>query len=195
MPASSISFRHLIIVALSLLLAAGMAGPAAAQADGEYILQCSCPIGWSAPWEGAGTFDEADSLDTVALANGSAVLLIHEIRFDDGTVEGMIEDRSAALDDHPAISDLDDAFSDDSTETASIGRTWVNADGEAIYSFQYVQVWEDDFLLSIEFVAPAEEFADAWASLEDVLLVGMPVFVEFDGEEIASQFEGGDLKG
>src|SRR5688500_7043376 len=89
----------LVAVIAILMLGASLPGATAAQLDfdGEYILQCSCPVWWNSPWEGGGTFDAGDSLDTVALSNGGGVILMHEIRAEDGTLEDLIETRTANL--------------------------------------------------------------------------------------------------
>ena len=178
------AFARIALLALipGIALGAGIA-PALAEENGSYVFQCMCPLEWSGDWDGNGTLDEDDSLDTVALANDTAVLLMHEIPFDDGTIEGMIEDRTASLED--AVEAYDETVIDEDTQDWTlVGRTWEDADGDTMISVQYVQVWEVDFLLSIEFIAPEDDFVDQWDTLEDVLLVGLPVLDEFDGEEL-----------
>jgi hypothetical protein len=175
----------LVAMIAPMVLAIGAPTAAVAQSDGEYLLQCGCPLWWSAPWEGEGTFDEADSLDEVILENGDLTLLIHEIPIDNGTLEGMIEDRTAALEDDRDIAELEVTGEEASSTEAMVGRTWENEDGDAISSVQLVLVWETNFLLSIEYIAPEDEFADGWESTELVLLVGLPVFqaTSFDDME------------
>jgi hypothetical protein len=182
--------RSWVVVALvamiaPMVLAIGAPRAAVAQSDGEYLLQCGCPLWWSAPWEGEGTFDEADSLDEVILENGDLTLLIHEIPIDNGTLESMIEDRTEALEDDRDIAELEVTGEEASSTEAMVGRTWENEDGDAISSVQLVLVWETNFLLSIEYIAPEDEFADGWESTELVLLVGLPVFqaTSFDDME------------
>ncbi len=186
----------LLAIIASLIMGAGGPGSALAQFDfdGEYILQCSCPVWWDEPWEGAGVFDEDKSLDTVVLANGGAVLLIQEILIDDGTLAGMIQDRSEILEAGNNIANLEETWTDETETDASSGRVWENRDGDTIYSFQFVQVWETNFLLSIEFVAPEADFVEEWDSLEFVLLIGTPILAEFDGAEIADQIGRDSLK-
>ena len=181
------AFARLVLLALipALAMGAGIA-PALAEENGAYTFQCFCPLEWTGDWYGNGVLDEDASLDTVALANGSAVLLMHEIPFDDGSIEGMIEDRTAALEN--VVEDYEETIIDEDTQDWTlVGRTWTNADGDTMVSVQYVQVWEVDFLLSIEFVAPEDDFVDRWDTLEDVLLVGLPVLDEFDGEDLFAE--------
>lgn len=176
----------LLAIVAALTIGASLPVRALAEEGGAYTLQCFCPLEWSEPWDGQGVFDESDSLDTVALANDGAVLLIHEIPLDDGTLEGMVEDRGASLDESSAIDDLDEVLIDEDThDWILMGRSWTSSEGETMLSAQYVQVWEVSFLLSIEFVAPEADFVGAWETLDEVLLVGTPVLDEFDGEEIA----------
>lgn len=192
-PRRSIAAR--IIARTSLLAVVGSllfatTGNAVAEEDGLYILQCFCPVAWSGPWDGAGIFNDNESLDTVALASDDAVLLIHEIPFLAGDLAGMIEVRGDALDDSAAISGLEETYADESAEEAFAGRVWVNSDGETMFSFQHVQVWETNFLLSIEFVAAEDDFVEAWESLELVMLIGDPIFEEFDAEDTADLIAG-----
>jgi len=171
-----------------LLLAGAVPATALAEEGGAYTLQCFCPLEWDESWDGQGVFDESDSLDTVALTNGGAVLLIHEIPLDEGSLEGMVEGRSDVLDGSRALDDLDETLIDEYTQDwILMGRSWTNAEGDTMLSAQYVQVWEVSFLLSIEFVAPEDDFVDAWDSLDEVLLVGSPVLAEFDAEDIADE--------
>jgi len=182
-----VAFRVLLALMAALLLATGP-GSALAEEGGSYTLQCFCPLEWSEEWDGNGVFLEDATLDTVALANGGAVLIMHEIPLDAGTLEGMVEDRTASLDDSPAIDGLDEVLiAEDTQDWILMGRSWTGDDGETMLGMQYVQVWEVSFLLSIEFVAPEAEFVEAWESLDEVLLVGTPVLDEFEGDEIADE--------
>jgi hypothetical protein len=185
-PALHAPFRiaRLGILAVIPLVALGTGlAPALAEENGSYLFQCMCPLEWSGDWDGNGVLDEDESLDTVALANDSAVLLMHEIFLDDGTIEGMVEDRTDALEN--TVENYDETVIDEDTQDwVLVGRTWENADGDTMVSVQYVQVWEVSFLLSTEFVAPEDDFVDQWDTLEDVLLVGLPVLDEFDGEDL-----------
>jgi hypothetical protein len=185
----AISRARLATVALvcAFLLGSGVA-PALAGENGSYVMQCGCPLEWSGDWDGNGIFNEDKSRDTIALANGTAVLIFHEIPMVDGSLDEMVNDRSASLED--TVEDLDDGAIDSDPLFIVQGRTWTNAGGDTMVSLQHVQVWENDFLLSIEFVAPEDDFVDSWDSLEDVLLIGAPVLGEFDAEEIV-----GDLLG
>jgi hypothetical protein len=176
-----------VAILVSLLMGVGARGNALAEEGGDFTLQCFCPLEWSETWDGAGVFNEAESLDTVALTSGGAVLLIHEIPLDTGTLGGMIEERTESLEQGTTISDLAETWEDETGEDAISGRIWVNADGETMYGFQYVQVWETNFLLSIEFVAPEDEFVESWDSLEFVLLIGSPILGEFSGVDIAAE--------
>ena len=178
----------LIAVMAALTIGVSLPANALAEEGGDYTLQCFCPLEWSEAWDGNGVFDEDATLDTVALANDGAVLLIHEIPLDGGTLEGMVDDRGASLDGSSAIEDLDEAVIDEDTQDwILMGRSWTSAEGETILSVQYVQVWEVSYLLSIEFVAPEADFVDAWETLDDVLLVGTPILADFDGQEIADE--------
>jgi hypothetical protein len=175
----------LLAVVPLLALGAGVT-PTLAEENGSYVFQCMCPLEWSGDWDGNGVLDEDASLDNVALANDTAVLLMQEIFLDDGTIEGMVEDRTEALED--TVEDYDETVIDEDTQDwVLIGRTWEDADGNTMVSVQHVQVWEVSFLLSIEYVAPEDDFVDQWDTLEDVLLVGLPVLDEFDGEELFSE--------
>jgi hypothetical protein len=188
----AISRARLATVALAcaFLLGSGI-DPALALEDGSYTFQCFCPLEWSGGWDGNGVFDEDESLDTVALANDTAVLLMHEIPLDDGSIEGMIEDRTEVLEGASTIEDLGETVIDeDAQDFVLMGRSWANAEGETMLSVQYVQVWEVSYLLSIEYVAPEDDFVDSWDSLDDVLLIGTPVLAEFDAEEIAGELLG-----
>ncbi|MEJ7902054.1 MAG: hypothetical protein WKF63_09410 [Thermomicrobiales bacterium] len=180
-------FTRAGVLAILAGLTLGMSLPASALAEegGAYTLQCFCPLEWEEAWDGQGVFDESDSLDTVALANDGAVLLIHEIPLDEGSLEGMVEDRSDVLDGSRALDDLDETLIDEDTQDSILmGRSWTSAEGDTMFSAQYVQVWEVSFLLSIEFVAPEDDFVDAWDSLGDVLLIGSPILADLDGEDI-----------
>jgi hypothetical protein len=192
-PPRSIAARFLARTGLfaivgSLLLAT--VGNAVADEDGLYILQCFCPVEWSGSWDGAGIFNDDASLDTVALASDDGVLLIHEIPFLAGDLAGMIEVRGESLEDSSAIVELEETYADASAEDAFAGRSWENDDGETMLGFQQVQVWETNFLLSIEFVAAEDDFVEAWESLELVLLIGSPIFEEFDAEDTAELIAG-----
>ena len=147
----------LLAIVAALTIGASLPASALAEEGGAYTLQCFCPLEWSEPWDGQGVFDESDSLDTVALANDGAVLLIHEIPLEDGDLDGMIADRTESLERGTAIEDLEATWEDETDEEAFAGRTWVNANGDTLHSYQYVQVWETNFLLSIEFVAPEDD--------------------------------------
>lgn len=186
-------FTRTGLFAILAALTIGVSLPASALAEegGAYTLQCFCPLEWEEPWDGQGVFDESDSLDTVALANDGAVLLIREIPLSDGDLDGMVADRTDSLERGTAIEDLAETWEDAANDEVFAGRTWVNADGDTMYSFQHVQVWETDFLLSIEFVAPEDEFVAAWDELGLVLLIGSPIFGEFDAEDVAEDIGGG----
>lgn len=175
----------LLAVLVSMVAGAPRAAVAQVDFDGEHILQCSCPVWWSAPWEGEGTFDANASLDEVILENGDATVMIHEIPLTGGSVEDMIEDRTVELENTRRIADLEETYADASDDEAYAGRSWVNRNDETIYSFQHAQVWEKNYLLSIEFIAPEEQFVELWGSMEDVLLVGQPILNDLDGEEVA----------
>jgi hypothetical protein len=178
---------HLGLLAIVSILALGTGvTPALAEENGSYVFQCMCPLEWFGDWDGNGVLDEDAALDTVALANDSAVLLMHEIFLEDGTIEGMVETRTEALE--ATVENYDEAVIDeDAQDWVLVGRTWTNADGDTMVSVQYVQVWEVSFLLSIEYVAPEDDFVDQWETLEDVLLVGLPVLDEFDGEDLFAE--------
>lgn len=183
----------LTVVAAVAALVVGVGLPAGALAEigGSYTLQCFCPLEWEEPWDGQGVFDENDALDTVALTNDGAVLLIHEIPLADGDLDGLIADRTDALERGVAIENLEETWADDARDEAFAGRTWESASGDVMFSFQHVQVWETDFLLSIEFIAPEDEFVDAWDELDLVLLIGEPILGEFDGADVADDIGGG----
>lgn len=181
----------LLALIAALTMGASLPATVLAEEGGDYLLQCFCPLEWSEPWDGQGVFNESDSLDSVALANDGAVLLIHEIPLSDGDLGGMIADRTDSLERGSAIEDLAETWDDETDDEAFAGRTWVNADGETMYSFQYVQVWETNFLLSIEFVAPEDDFVAAWDDLDLVLLIGVPILGGFDAEDVAEDIGGG----
>lgn len=180
----------LLVILASLTIGVSLPTGALAEVGGAYILQCFCPLEWEEPWDGQGVFDESDSLDTVALANDGAVLLIHEILLADGDLDGMIADRTRSLERASAIANLAETWEDETVDEAFAGRTWVNAGGDTMYGFQYVQVWETDFLLSIEFIAPEDDFVEAWDDLQLVLLIGSPILGEFDAEDVAEDIVG-----
>jgi len=186
-----VPFRACLVTVVAALML-GVTAPAStfAAEDGLYIMQCGCMVEWTGDWDGNGIFSEEDTLDTIALSNGSGVILMHEIPAEDGTLEDLVEERSAILDDSRAISDLEETYTDSSQQSIATGRTWENADGDLVYGFQYVQVWEVNFILSIEFVSTEDAFVDEWDTLEDVLLVGSPILGEFDAEEIADLIGG-----
>jgi hypothetical protein len=181
----------LLAILAPLLLGAGVPRAALAQADGEHILQCSCPVWWSGPWEGEGSFDANASLDTVALENGDATLVMYEIPLRGNGVLDLVDERTAELEGSRRISDLEEVLRIDGDNTAIIGRRWVNRNDDLILSYQYVQVWESNYYLSIEFNAPDDQFVDLWDSLDDVLLVGTPVLGEFVGETVHEKLAGG----
>jgi hypothetical protein len=164
--------------------------PALAGENGSYVMQCGCPLEWSGDWDGNGVFNEDESRDTIALANGTAVLIFHEIPMPSGSLDEMVDDRSASLEDAANVEDLDDGALDSDPDFIVQGRTWTNADGETMVSLQHVQVWENDFLLSIEYVAPEDDFVELWDSLEEVLLIGSPVLNTFEPEEIVGELLG-----
>ncbi len=186
-PYRNLFARHGMLALVSVLLLAGVAVPAGAQGAGQYTLQCSCPLWWNDPWDGNGVFNAAASLDTVALANDPAVLLIHETPLSAGTIAGMVEDRTASLESSRAIDDLDEFVIDEDDDFTVIGRIWDNRHGETIFSVQHVQVWESNFLLSVEYVAPEDAFVEMWDSLQDVLLIGQPVLGAFDPEDLLDE--------
>ncbi|HYJ12892.1 MAG TPA: hypothetical protein VEW66_04840, partial [Thermomicrobiales bacterium] len=101
--------------------------------------------------------------------------------------ETMLLDRSADLEDHEHLEDVDIVWEDVNRTEAEAGRTWVDASGTEFVSFQSVVVWEENYLLSIEFISPADAFEDAWDDLEDVLLIGTPLLGAHDGDEIAAE--------
>jgi hypothetical protein len=169
-----------------MLAASPLSG--AAMEDGLYVMQCSCPVEWTGDWDGNGIFIEDDSLDTIVLVNGDVTVLMHELPIDASTVEDMTLDRTSALEDYTAIDDLELVWEDDSADTAEAGRTWTNPSGDTVASFQFVQVWETNYLLSIEVIAPVDDFEDDWDSLEDVLLVGLPILDDIDPADLAEEF-------
>lgn len=187
------SARTLVFATLAALtLGMGLPAAALAEVGGSYTLQCFCPLDWEEPWDGQGVFNEADSLDTVALANDGAVLLIHEIPLADGDLDGLIADRTDALERGAAIENLDEQVIDAGQEDwILMGRSWTGPGGDLMLSAQYVQVWETNFLLSIEFVAAEDDFVDAWDELGLVSLVGEPILGEFDGADVADDIGGG----
>ena len=185
----SVSVRMLAILGLLMI---SLAAPAAslAQTEGEHLLQCSCPVWWSGAWEGEGTFDKDESLDEIILENGDATVIIHEIPVKGSDVLDLVDARTDELEGSRRIADLEEVLRIDGTNTAVIGRQWLDRNNTLILSYQYVQVWETNFLLSIEFVAPDDQFVDLWDSLDDVLLVGTPVLGEFDGDAVYEGFTG-----
>ncbi len=168
-------------------------GPASALAleNGEYIMQCSCPVWWEGDWDGNGVFNEDDSLDTIALANGTAVLLIHELPIDAMSFKKFSNARTGALEDNRNLSDVEVLFQNGSNRNGVVtGRSWVNADGDTMLSWQSVMVWETNYLLSMEFIAPEDDFEDAWFdTMGDVALIGIPIADMMNGEAIMDLFE------
>lgn len=175
-----------VVLAIMVPLFGGAAPQVAlAQTDGIYMLQCSCPVWWSEPWSGAGTFDERASRDELVLVNGPASMIMVEIPVDAGTIEGMIEDRTAELEDSRDVSGLEVTFEDETTDQAYAGRRWESPQGEVFHSIQHVQVWESNFLLSIEYAAPDDEFIELWDSLQVIELVAQPILDHLTGEQVA----------
>jgi hypothetical protein len=189
-PSPSALITRLAAMLTIAALVAGSAPAATAQSlwENSYIMQCFCVVEWDDPWGGLGLFDEDASRDTITLINGDAVVLIHEIPLDEGSLESMIEDRTRSLERSDRLDDVEVAWSDDSRSDAEIGRTWTGPDGDLVLGFQYVQVWETNYLLSIEIVAPENEFEDAWDSLDVILLAGLPLLNEFDEETVLEGF-------
>ncbi len=179
------SARHRAATAvlfLALLLVS--VAPVAAQSGTSAILQCGCPLEWSGPWDGVATFDDDLSLDSVALFADDAVLVVHEIPLESGTLDDLLDDRSDALLDNRNLDDVEILWSDSSRKSGSSGRTWVAPDGQELASYQWVQVWEFNYLISIELIAPLDTFEDAWGDTEDVLLVNQPILHESDFDEV-----------
>lgn len=188
-----ISRARMATVALvcAFLLGSGIV-PALAAEDGSYVMQCGCPLEWGGDWDGSGVFIEDDSLDWIVLGNAedaTTALIFHEIPREGGSLEDLVERRSASLESAIWVDRLREAQLESDTESIAVGRSWNNANGGVTYSLQFVTVWEEHFLLSIEYVATAGTFVEAWASLEDVLLIGNPVLTQFDPEEIVFELE------
>lgn len=174
----------LLAVMATLSLGASL-GPAHALEEGSYVFQCSCPLEWNDEWDGNGVLDEDVSLDTVALVHDNTVLFLHEMPIMDGAITAFVEDRTSTLED--IADDVEETTLDAGQEDwVLIGRTWENADGDTMVGVQYVLVWEVNFVMNIEFIAPEDEFLDSWDALDGVLLVGLPVLDEFDGEDLFS---------
>jgi hypothetical protein len=187
----TMAIAALLAILAPLILGAGVPQAALAQSDGEHLLQCSCPVWWSGPWEGEGTFDANASLDTVALENGDATLVMYEIPLQGNALLDLVDERTAELEGNRRMADLEEVLRIDGNNTAIIGRQWINRNDDLILSYQYVQVWESNFYLSIEFNAPDDQFVELWDSLDDVLLVGTPVLGEFSGEAVYEGFAEG----
>jgi hypothetical protein len=183
-----------VIALLSSLIPLGGSRASAAQFDwdGEHILQCSCPVWWWEPWEGEGTFDEDESLDEVILENGNATVIIHEIPLAGHDLLDLVDMRTDELEGSRRYADLEEIGRIDGNNLAIVQRRWVDRNNEDILSFQHVQVWEENFFLSIEFNAPDEEFVDLWDSLEDVHLVGTPILSEYQGDAVHAKLTGQD---
>ncbi len=190
MTRAAVRFRFAVLaIACALVLGSGVS-PALAAENGAYTFQCMCPLEWSGDWDGNGVLDEEASRDTVALANDTAVLIFHEVPMADSSLDEIVEDRSADLEGSSNVEDLDDGAIDTDPSFIVQGRTWTDANGEAMVSIQHVQVWETNYLMSIEYVAPEDDFADLWETLGEVLLVGSPVLGEFDADEILGELLG-----
>lgn len=97
----------------------------------------------------------------------------------------MIEDRTEELEEDNDISGLEETFADETTDRAYVGRQWEDEDGNVWHSFQSVEVWETNVLLSIEFLAPDNDFVELWDSMDAVLLVGQPILDHLTGEQVA----------
>ena len=181
----ALSSRHRVatVVLFLALLFVGTA-PVAAQSGTSATLQCGCPLEWSGPWEGVATFDDDLSLDSVALVAGDAVLIVHEIPLESGSLDDLLQDRSDDLLDNRTLDDVEILWNDVDDESGSSGRTWVGPGGEELVSYQWVQVWEFNYLISIELVAPLDDFEDAWSDTEDVLLVNQPILHESDVDDV-----------
>jgi hypothetical protein len=152
-------------------------------------MQCSCPVWWAGDWDGNGVFNEDDSLDTIALANGAAVFFMHELPIDAMSLEDYAETRTEALEGNRSIEDVELVWDDETSESVIFGRSWVNADGDTMLGWQVVMVWETNYLLSMEFVAPEDDFEDAWFdTLGDISLVGMPITMITDGDDVMENF-------
>lgn len=185
------------IALIAALIPLGGSRASAAQADwdGEYILQCSCPVWWWEPWEGEGTFDEAASLDEVILENGDATVIVRELPREGHELLDLVDMRTDELEGSRRYADLEELDRIDGNNLAIVQRRWVDRNNEDILSFQHVQVWEEDFYLSIEFNAPDDQFVDLWDSLEDVHLVGTPILGEYRGEVVYAKLAGQDPAG
>jgi hypothetical protein len=180
--------RLFAFAATLLILGSMLPTNAMALEDGEYTMQCFCPVSWTGDWDGNGIFDEDASRDTIALASGDAVLLIHELPIDASTLEEMTETRTEDLERNPGIDEVDVAWDTETAESINTGRSWVNADGDTILGYQVVMVWEQDFLLSIEFVALEDDFEDAWSALDAVSLVGVPISFITNSDDVFEEF-------
>jgi hypothetical protein len=178
-----------LFAVIAAVLLVGSPTSAFALEDGEYLMQCSCPVWWAGDWDGNGVFNEDDSLDTIALANGSAVFFMHELPIDAMGLEDYAETRTEALEGNRSIEDVELVWDDETSESVIFGRSWVNADGDTMLGWQVVMVWETNYLLSMEFVAPEDDFQDAWFdTLGDISLVGMPITMITDGDLVMENF-------
>lgn len=191
MPASPLRsfWRTLAIVLFAAFALASSPFQAAALEDGEYIMQCSCPVQWSGDWDGNGVFNEDDTRDTIVLVNGDVTIILHEVPIDDATTESMIDDRQKSLENGATIEDLEVVWQDGDDEMMDAGRTWTNPDGDTVVSYQIAQVWEFNYMLSMEIIAPAEDLEDAWILREDLLLLGVPIFNDTEIDTLLADFD------
>lgn len=173
---------------VSLIIAASPLGGAAAE-NGEHLMQCQCPVSWWGDWDGNGTFDEAASLDTIVLVNGPITVIMHELPIETATVDTLIDDRQASLESSTRISDLETVWATGVEDIAEAGRRWTSPDGVTMVSVQLSQIWESDYILSMEFIAPAEDLEDSWVLREDIQLGDHPVF-DFTDLDIVLEYFG-----
>jgi hypothetical protein len=161
---------------------------AASVDDGMYVFQCSCPVSWQDPWIGSGAFSSRGSHDNLVITDEDTIVIIQEIPLDADTLEGFAESRTSQLEKSNSIEDLEVVFSE-VDDTVLVGRSWTNQDGDLMYDFQVVQVWETNYIISFDVIAPAEDFADSFDSVHSITLVIDPLLQEYKGRRVERMFD------
>ena len=181
--------RSLAIIG-SLILAVATIHPAMALDDGSYMFQCSCPITWGERWIGSGELHTRDSRDNLILSNDTTVVIIQEVPIDDYEPSDMADFRADTLERSASIDDLELMWQDDtSDEVITTGYQWANAEGDLVYDYNYVMIWEVDWVMSIDVIAPADDYADAFDEVHTITLVLSPLLEDVDGADVADLFD------
>ena len=185
-----VSLTRSVAIIGSLLLAVAAIHPAMALDDGSYMFQCSCPITWGERWIGSGELHTRESRDNLILSNDTTVVIIQEVPLDDYELSDMTDFRAETLERSASIDDLEERWQDDtSDDVITTGYQWTNAEGDLVYDYNHVMPWEGDWVMSIDVIAPASDYADAFDEVHTITLVLSPLLEDVDGAEIADLFD------